>query len=388
MEAKVKETPAISDSEYEARISALRSAFEQAEVDALVVYGAHRDYQPADLRYLARWYCIEEETACLVIPKKGPTTLITDAAWDFERAKDEAFADEVKLARDLGSTAAEIIRREAGSNPRVGIAGFHIFPAPAYFSLSKELPGGRFEDASDLTEELRIVKSRAELDLLRAASKISDQAMAAGLDLIEEGKTEIDVASAAESAIRQAGAEPSFATEMGAGPRTALGTFLPGERRFERGQLAVLDCGARLNGYHGDMCRTKVVGGADEEQKAMLEAVEHSVESAIDAVKPGVTVGAIRDVAADAINQAGYGDHWWDAFMPHGNGAGQHEAPNAKEHPDMALREGMVLCIEPGITLPDQGAVIIEQMITVNAEGAEVLNQLPTNTWDSHAIAS
>jgi Xaa-Pro aminopeptidase len=388
MEAKVNETLAISDSEYGARISALRKASEEAGIDVLVVYGAHRDYQPADLRYLARWYCIEEETACLVVPKKGSTTLITDAAWDLERAKDEAFADEVKLARDLGSMVAETIRNEAGPSPRVGIAGFHIFPAPAYLSLLKELPDGTFQDASNLTEEIRIVKSPAELDLLRAASRISDQAMAAGLELIEEDNTEIDVASAAESVIRQAGAEPSFATEMGAGPRTALGTFLPGGRRFRRGQLAVLDCGARLNGYHGDMCRTKVVGGPDGEQKAMLEAVEHSVEAAIDAVKPGVTVGAIRDVAADAIDQAGYGDHWWDAFMPHGNGAGQHEAPNAKEHPDMALREGMVLCIEPGITLPDEGAVIIEQMITVGAEGAEVLNQLPTNTWDSHAIAS
>jgi Xaa-Pro aminopeptidase len=378
----------ISDSEYAARVAALRHASDEAGFDAVIAYGAHRDYQPADLRYLARWYCIEEETACLVIPNKGGTTLITDAAWDLERAEDEAFADDVKLARELGSAAGEIIRREAGASPRVGIAGFHVFPAPAYISLSNELPDARFEGASHLTESLRIVKSPAELELLRAASRISDQAMAAGLQLIDEGSTEIEVASAAEAVIRQAGAEPSFVTEMGAGPRTALGTFLPGEHRLRRGQLAVLDCGARLHGYHGDMCRTKVVGGPNDDQKTMLEAVEHAVEMAIDAAKPGVTIGAIRDVAADAIEDRGFGQYWWDAFMPHGNGTGQHEPPNAKEHPDMALLEGMVLCIELGITVPDEGAVIIEQMVAIGSAGAEVLNEYPTNTWDEHATAS
>jgi Xaa-Pro aminopeptidase len=145
----------------------------------------------------------------------------------------------------------------------------------------------------------------------------------------------------------------------------------------------VLDCGARVYGYHGDMCRTVVVGGPAPEQLRKLEAVERAVGEAIAAVRPGVTVGAIRDVAAGSIAESGYGDRWWDAFMPHGNGAGQHEPPNAKDHPDMALREGMVLCIEPGITVPGEGAVIIEQMIAVTADGAEVLNALPTNMWDA-----
>jgi Xaa-Pro aminopeptidase len=94
-------------------------------------------------------------------------------------------------------------------------------------------------------------------------------------------------------------------------------------------------------------------------------------------------VGAIRDVAADSIARAGYADNWWDAFMPHGNGAGQHEAPNPKEHPDQALLEGMVLCIEPGLTFPEEGAVIIEQMISVGPDGADVLNRLPTNMWEA-----
>jgi Xaa-Pro aminopeptidase len=217
---------------------------------------------------------------------------------------------------------------------------------------------------------------------MRAASRISDAAMLAGLERVRDGAREIEVAAAAEAVIRGAGAEPSFVTEMGSGPRLAYGTFLPGTRTLAGGELAVLDCGARVHGYHGDMCRTVVVGGPDGRQRAMLEAVERAVSDAIAVMAPGVTVGEVRDAAAESIAGSGFADNWWDAFMPHGNGAGQHEPPNAKEHPHLPLRDGMVLCIEPGITVPGEGAVIIEQMVTVTTDGAEVLNALPTDMWD------
>jgi Xaa-Pro aminopeptidase len=372
----------ITDGELAGRVAAVRSAMAAAEIDLLLAYGAHRDYQPADLRYLARWYCVEEETSCLVIPADGPTVLVTDASWDLQRAEAEAYADEFQCAPNLGAGLAGIVGEHARAGLRVGIAGLAIFPAPAYMAIAAAAPQAELVDASELTSHLRMVKSPAELELMRAASRISDRAMQAGLAEIRAGNTEVQAAAAAEAVIRAAGAEPSFVTEMGSGPRTAYGTFLPGANVFKDGELAVLDCGARLHGYHGDMCRTVVVGGPDERQQKMLEAVERAVTEAVAAARPGVTVGHIRDVAAASIADAGYADSWFDAFMPHGNGAGQHEPPNAKEHPDLELRSGMVLCIEPGITVAGEGAVIIEQMIAVTDDGAEVLNELPTNMWN------
>lgn len=372
----------ISNDEYRRRVATVQAEARERGLSAVIAYGAHRDYQPADLRYLARWYCVEEETACVFVPAEGPTTLITDAAWDVERAEAEAYAGSVRYARDFAPVLAELVRASGGQNPRIGISGFRIFPAPTYLSLSRELPGASFEDASEIVSDLRMIKSPAEIAVMREASHVTDAAMEAGLRTIGEGRSEVEVAAAAEGVIRAAGAEPSFVTEMGAGPRTALGTFLPGQRRFERGQVAVLDCGARLHGYHGDMCRTVVVGGPSDEERAMLEAVAHAVDAAIRAAKPGVTVGAVRDAAATAIEEEGFGEYWWDAFMPHGNGTGQHEPPNAKEHPDLPLREGMVLCIEPGITVPDKGAFILEQMVVIGEDGAEAFNRLPLDMWD------
>lgn len=114
----------------------------------------------------------------------------------------------------------------------------------------------------------------------------------------------------------------------------------------------------------------------------MLEGVAHAVQSAIAAASPGVTVGAIRDVAASAIADLGLAQYWWDAFMPHGNGVGQHEPPDARNNPNVPLQEGMVLCIEPGITVPNKGAFILEQMVAIGPRGAEVLNELPLDMWN------
>ncbi len=256
------------------------------------------------------------------------------------------------------------------------------FPAPTYFAMAKALPRCAFADASDVTDRLRLIKSSTELELMRKASNISDAAMREALGVIGQGVTEQHVASVADSAIRATGAEPSFVTEMGAGPRTAYGTFLPSRRPLAKGELAVLDCGARYYGYHGDICRTVVVGRPSPAQERMLQAVEECVSSTIAAVRVGVSVGMIRGVAATCIAKAGFADNWWDAFLPHGIGTGQHEMPKGEKHSNLQLHEGMVLCIEAGLLVPEHGAVIIEQMIAVTQDRAEVLNKLPTNMWE------
>ena len=109
-------------------------------LDALIAYGAHREYQPADLRYLARWYCVEEETAALFIPVDGPTVLLTDAGWDIDRAKAEAYADEMRLTSNMGQDLGRLVVEHAGPGANVGIAGFRFFPAPVYFAITAEAP--------------------------------------------------------------------------------------------------------------------------------------------------------------------------------------------------------------------------------------------------------
>ena len=367
----------IAREEFGERIARVRERMGGLGLDALVCYGAHVDYAPGDLRYLADWFCIEEEQAMLVVPADGSVTLLTDSSADLDRAREQAVCDRVELASDLGRATADLLR---GSST-AGVTGLRVLPAPVMDALRSSAPALRLEDATALTTELRMVKSAAEVALLAEAARISDLGMAAGLDAVGDGVREVAAAAAAEHAIRREGAELSFTTVAGAGPRTALGTFLPGDRQMRAGEPVVLDCGARVHGYHGDMCRTVAVGDPPPELERALEAVAAAVEAGTAAAQPGAVVADLREAARGAVAAAGLGDAWWGEFMPHGAGTGQHEPPYGDRDPACELREGMVLCIEPGVLLPGTGGVVHEQMVVVTATGAEVLNRLPLRMW-------
>jgi Xaa-Pro aminopeptidase len=364
----------IAREEFGARIATVRERMGETGLDALACYGAHVDYAPGDLRYLADWFCVEEEQAVLVVPAEGPVVLLTDSAADLDRARDQAVCDEVALAADLGTAVAERLRGRRA----VGLTGARVMPAGVMDALRV---AASLTDASAITTELRMVKSPAELVLLAEAARISDLGVSAGLEAVRDGASEVEVAAAAEHAIRLAGAELSFTTVAGAGPRTALGTFLPGDRPMRAGEAVVLDCGARVQGYHGDMCRTVAVGEPAPEVERALEAVAAAVEAAIDAARPGVAVAELREAARGAVVDAGLAEAWWGEFMPHGAGTGQHEPPYGDRDPACELREGMVLCIEPGVLIPQVAGVVHEQMIAVTASGADVLNRLPLRMW-------
>jgi Xaa-Pro aminopeptidase len=361
-----------------ARLQAEAAAHDLA---AVICFGAHRDFWPADLRYLARWSCTDEELSFLFVPAEGQTTLVTNAEWDLERALAEARAGDILYDPDPGSTLVRLVRAHAGQGDRVGLSGMEVFPAPVFVALAGGCRGVAFEGATAMAEALRLVKSETEIALLRAAARATDLGMRGGLDQVRDGGSEHAVVAAAEHAIRRAGADIAFATVMGAGPRTALATFFPSDRPMRQGDLAVLDCGARVEGYHGDMCRTVVVGPPDAAKARMLAAVAESVRAATAAARPGARVADVNAAAHEAVRAAGFGDAWWGAFMPHGTGTGQHEMPHALANGDLVLEAGMVMCVEPGIAVPDVGAVILEQMILVGDGGAETLTALPLELW-------
>jgi Xaa-Pro aminopeptidase len=372
---------ALRDAEIDGRVSRLQELMDEHGFSVLVCYGAHRDWVPADLWYLARWSCIDEEMSYVVVPRSGPTVLVTDAEWDLERAKDEAYAGEVLFDPAPGALLADLVRSQSWSDGRVGISGLAFFPAPVYLSFSAALETDDIADATWLTSLQRTIKSEGELELLREAARISDIGMAAGLRAAQEHATEVQVATAAESAIRAEGAEISFTTVAGSGPRTALTTFLPSDREIASGDLVVLDCGARVAGYHGDMCRAIVVGGPDPQQLRLLEAARDAVAAATQAARPGVKIRDVHTAARTAVEEAGLGEHFWGYYMPHGIGAGQHETPLGLQDADLVMDEGMVVCVEPGIAVPSVGGVVLEQMIAIGSDGAETLNTLPLELW-------
>ncbi len=114
--------------------------------------------------------------------------------------------------------------------------------------------------------------------------------MAALFKIMEPGLTEGEAALFLETEFRRLGAEgPSFETIVASGPNASLPHAVPGSKKMKKGELVVVDCGAKYNGYCADITRTKMLGEAKPWQREIYRTVREAQLLAIKAIKPGVT---------------------------------------------------------------------------------------------------
>lgn len=230
--------------------------------------------------------------------------------------------------------------------------------------------------AGGRVEELRRVKDEGELAAIAEASKLADEVWEWSLERGLAGRSEREVARAAEARIRELGADPSFPAIVAAGPNGALPHAEPGEREIGRGELVVFDMGAQLDGYCSDGTRTFATGEPGEEARAVYETVREAQGAALEAIKAGVKGEDVDGVARKVIEAAGHGDRFGHG-LGHGVGLEVHEAPRLSLRSDDVLAAGEVVTVEPGIYLPGELGVRIEDLVVVTDEGLRNLSTLP-----------
>ena len=235
--------------------------------------------------------------------------------------------------------------------------------------LEEELEEGvELVPAAGLVEDLRRNKDEAEIEAIAAASRIADEVFEWIAESGLAGRTELDVARAAEGRMREMGAEPSFGTIVGSGPNGALPHATPSERTIAPGELVVIDMGAKLDGYCSDGTRTFASGEIDDTSKEVYELVRIAQQAGLDAVRAGVG-GAEADAAARAIiGDAGRGEEFGHG-LGHGVGLEVHEAPRLGPRSEDTLEAGDVVSVEPGVYLEGHVGVRIEDLVVVTEDG-------------------
>lgn len=230
--------------------------------------------------------------------------------------------------------------------------------------------------AGGTVERLRRVKDEGELAAIEAASKLADEVWEWSVGRGLAGRTERDVARAAEARIRELGGDPSFPAIVAAGPNGALPHAEPGEREIGRGELVVFDMGAKLDGYCSDGTRTFATGEPGRHARQVYEVVREAQAAALGAVKAGANGEAVDTVAREVIEAAGHGDRFGHG-LGHGVGLEVHEGPRLSQRSDDVLEPGEVVTVEPGIYLPGDLGVRIEDLVVVCADGLRNLSGLP-----------
>jgi Xaa-Pro aminopeptidase len=284
--------------------------------------------------------------------------------------------EEVQSARVVvGKRAAFVEASEGAQKAKIKTLGFEAdqLSYSAYKQLGQMVRGSRLKPAAGLVEQLRLIKDGDEISQIRASVLLAASLFQTALSVIKPGVAETQVAGELELQARRAGAEKmSFDTIVAAGPRSALPHGRASSQPIPAQGFIILDYGVILAGYCSDMTRTVHAGPVSRAHRRMYEAVRQAQLASIAAVRPGVETGEVDRAGREVLKRAGF-----DAFFTHSTGHGVgievHEPPRLARGQTQKLVPGMVVTIEPGIYIPEEGGVRIEDMVLVTESGHEVL---------------
>lgn len=246
-----------------------------------------------------------------------------------------------------------------------------------YEQLSALFPNASFTSAEEKLRTLRMIKDAKELKIIEEACALADYAIEVGVSEIKEGKTELEILSAIEYALKKKGVtEMSFATMVLTGANAASPHGTPGLTKIQKGDLVLFDLGVVVDRYCSDITRTVAYGDISDKQKEIYDTVLKAQLAAIEASKPGAAAADIDLTARRIIADAGYGEYF-PHRLGHGLGISVHEYPSMTETNQLKLEEGMVYTIEPGIYVPEIAGVRIEDDVYITKQGVQVLTKYP-----------
>ena len=350
------------------RIGRLRERFDAAEIDALLVT------KRENVRYLSGF----TGSAGVLLVTRAGTLFVTDGRYT-ERSKEELGAAGVDAAIEIGLTAGkqnELLLGAVDRGARLGLEDQTVTWSQQR-DYAAAFAGVELVPAGAIVEALRRVKDAGEVDRIRRACAIADDAFQALLPRLAAGLTEQQFALELEFAMRERGASGnSFDPIIASGPNGAKPHHMPSDRVIERNEMVVCDFGCIVEGYCSDMTRTVSVGDPGPDARRVYDVVLASQQAGRALVAADVACSDVDKASRDVIADAG----WADAFSHstgHGVGLEIHEAPRVSSIASDTLLVGDVVTVEPGVYLPGIGGVRIEDTVVVEATGAEPLTLTP-----------
>jgi Xaa-Pro aminopeptidase len=258
---------------------------------------------------------------------------------------------------------------------RLGFESQHM-PYALYADLAAKLGKRQLVPLDEEIREARIRKDPSEIRLLRKAIAIAEQALLQSLHLVKPGIAERELAQEIEFEMRRLGAESiAFDTIVASGRRGALPHGKASEKRLKKGELIVIDFGARFKGYCSDETCTVSLGKPTPEQRKTYSIVKEAHDRAISSTRPVVALRDVDRSARQYIEKRGYSAHFGHG-LGHGVGLAVHEEPRISFDSSGVAETGMVFTVEPGIYIPERAGVRIEDMVLVKRGECEVLTQI------------
>jgi Xaa-Pro aminopeptidase len=350
-----------TDAAIEARSDRLAALVEERELDCLLVTDM------VNVRYLTGF--TGTSGACVL--GRDERLFLTDFRYTEQAHAQVRGYERIEAGRDMLGDLAERLHGRSGFDDGQVTVEVHRKLA------DKSGEGVELIPAGGLVERLREVKDDQELAAMSAAAAIADQAFEELLERGLAGRSEREVARALVRSMEDRGAEAaSFSPIVASGAHGALPHAQPRDVEIPRGTLVVVDLGAQVDGYCSDCTRTLATGPLDDQTRAVYELVLSAQQTALAAVRPGISYKGLDAVARAVIEAAGQGERFGHG-LGHGVGLEVHEAPRVGKSAEGELRLGQVVTIEPGVYVPGEVGVRIEDLVVVAEDGPRVLTGFP-----------
>lgn len=356
--------------QYRDRITSLQKTLGKKRLDAVIVSS------PADIAYLTgfRDFSTEERDGYVLIT--GDQAFILTHSIYIENVQAEVKdLKPIRIGRrePVGETIKKLIKPPA---VRLGIEEENL-TVTEYKYLT-----GEFRSLLNFEVGLtREIKEDEEIELIKKACLIGDEAFSRILKRIKQGITEKELAYRLESLIYKLGGEPSFKTIIAFGKNSAYPHHQVGETVLKYGDQILMDFGVKFEGYCSDMTRTIFFGKPNPRQRKLYETVLFSQQKAIDYIisqlkdSKKIKAKKVDRIAREYIIQKGFPDI--PHSLGHGIGLEVHEHPYLSPKSKEILKRGTVFSIEPGIYFPGFGGVRIEDLFVMEDGGLKNLTNSP-----------
>jgi Xaa-Pro aminopeptidase len=370
-------TMKISVEEYRSRIAALQETMQQNDIDHLVAYSWKRGQTKFLAGYFPNYIA---NIAAVLVSQTGSPKLFIRFPFDLERAERESWIGDIRASGDpenMASDIAEDILANGKARGKVGIvSGDYLMdemPHSFYARLRMGLPGFELIDQRAMLQDVRIIKTAAEITAVRKAAKLADEGLRAAKPWVRAGVSEWQVVAAVESALREGGADHHLVVIAAPGSQKLIGP--PTNRELQENEDVIVEIAVEFEGYWSQVAAVFFTQPVSEERLQVSRVVYDAYKTLVAQIKPGMTCADLAGKARTYFEERGYGEYIEQDFG-HGIGLDMPEPPKIELKDQTIIEPGMLLVVHPALRIPEKGGAFIGGTVVVGERTAEELHDL------------
>jgi len=356
---------------FDQRIDSTQKALRESNIDALVLVdpsnifyltGVRFNFQSMDIQIGVWQSVIVSSENCWLIVYDKARSLAEEVSW---MGVDEYSSHNGALSSIASRLAAA---RSLGVEDTL--------PVFLFQEMQRALPSLRIVEDGDIVRRLRMIKTDDELAFLKRAERIAMSGMGAAVEAIRPGVRETEIATVADRAMWEGGAQDlAFATKVASGKRAGRLSSLATKRRISSNDTIIVDLGCVYRGYSSDLTRTVYVGKPSKPLQDAREAVIRTRQELLHGLMAGTSLASLGEQVTRAFSLRGLS---LALYHPsHGIGIDVVEPPTLSRYQNEPLDPGTALMLEFGVNLAGKGGYGFEDMLFFNSNGAEIVSSLP-----------